>query len=320
MVYQMGCQANNKNSARCSSAAPWFFTPKVIEGVGKFQDGGLTHNNPVNLALWEAASIWPCSQLDIVLSLGTGSTVSLTDPPSPASLSGTQGRRDGFIPRLYRSFMNSLDGQRSWLDLINRVPYESRWRYQRLNINLDGTTEPDIDDLSEIDNMRNSTTRQLDPPRLDSVCSTLLAASFYLELMREPSSVSHTNLIHGSGKILCRFQSEYHGILQSYMTEKGYKFYIDNIPVKAGFSESPFEISVQSLTSEFRISISKGSDHFEIGGSPFTLESLSAKQWPFSPFGSATHYNDPTVGLNGLKRKLNFYEGGTRSKKRYIQE
>ena len=40
-----------ENSARSTSAAPGFFTPKKIAGLGKFQDGGLTHNDPTKLAL-----------------------------------------------------------------------------------------------------------------------------------------------------------------------------------------------------------------------------------------------------------------------------
>lgn len=71
---------------------------------------------------------------------------------------------------------------------------------------------------------------------------------------------------------------------------------------------------MQTPETEFRISISKGSVHFEIGGSPLTLESLSAKQWPFSPFGCATH--GAVSGMNSLKRKSQFKDGGV-AKKQY---
>src|SRR5690606_30906083 len=122
-----------------------------------------------NLALWEASTIWRSSQPDVVLSLGTGSTASLTDPPSPASLSGTQGHQDSFLPRLYRTFMSSLDGERPWLDLLNRIPYNARWRYQRLNIGLDGNHEPAIDDIGQIESMCESTIQQMDPLRLSVI-------------------------------------------------------------------------------------------------------------------------------------------------------
>lgn len=40
-------------SGRVTSAAPVLLKPANIRGLGTFQDGGLMHNNPVNLALWE---------------------------------------------------------------------------------------------------------------------------------------------------------------------------------------------------------------------------------------------------------------------------
>lgn len=49
------------------------FQPTQISSLGAFQDGGLKHNNQINLALWESCCIWPSvSQPDIVLSLDTG--------------------------------------------------------------------------------------------------------------------------------------------------------------------------------------------------------------------------------------------------------
>ncbi|KAL8912017.1 MAG: hypothetical protein Q9171_002930 [Xanthocarpia ochracea] len=41
-------------AGRATSAAPMLFRPIRISSLGTFQDGGLKHNNPVNLALWES--------------------------------------------------------------------------------------------------------------------------------------------------------------------------------------------------------------------------------------------------------------------------
>ncbi|KFY04385.1 hypothetical protein V491_09370, partial [Pseudogymnoascus sp. VKM F-3775] len=60
-------------AARCTSAAPWYFRPHHIDGVGTFQDGGLWRNNPIDIAISEARALWPTIvEPDVVLSLGTG--------------------------------------------------------------------------------------------------------------------------------------------------------------------------------------------------------------------------------------------------------
>ncbi|KAK3708056.1 hypothetical protein LTR37_011749 [Vermiconidia calcicola] len=59
-----------REAASCTSAAPWFFRPKIISEIGTFEDGGLQHNNPLNIALWEASHIWPRKGLpDFALSI-----------------------------------------------------------------------------------------------------------------------------------------------------------------------------------------------------------------------------------------------------------
>ena len=62
-------------SARSTSAAPGFFTPKKIAGLGKFQDRGLTDNNPLKLALQEVKASNPSDPLakrsTLKVSLGT---------------------------------------------------------------------------------------------------------------------------------------------------------------------------------------------------------------------------------------------------------
>lgn len=71
------------------------------------------------------------------------------------------------------------------MDLLNRIPHDLRWRYHRLNVSLDGTAEPEIDNVGQISNMREATIQQLDSSQLNIICSTLLASSFYFELTRD---------------------------------------------------------------------------------------------------------------------------------------
>jgi len=61
---------------RATSAAPTFFKPYVYNckngTVKTFVDGGLTANNPTELAIFEARALWPDRDLECIVSLGCG--------------------------------------------------------------------------------------------------------------------------------------------------------------------------------------------------------------------------------------------------------
>ncbi|ERF69027.1 hypothetical protein EPUS_08377 [Endocarpon pusillum Z07020] len=59
-------------ACRATSAATTFFAPCTIGPFGqKFVDGGIRHNNPVNLVAKETAKLWPNREV-LLLSVGTG--------------------------------------------------------------------------------------------------------------------------------------------------------------------------------------------------------------------------------------------------------
>lgn len=67
-------------AARATSAAPTFFKPikiKIPAPGGTFVDGGLTHNNPAELALSEAQRIWSTVKRFCLVSIGTGRSKSV---------------------------------------------------------------------------------------------------------------------------------------------------------------------------------------------------------------------------------------------------
>jgi hypothetical protein len=72
-------------AARATSAAPTFFKQMTIE-IDKLKqtygDGGLGYNNPSQLALVEAKSLWPSSKSLCLVSIGTGrqKAVEMYDP------------------------------------------------------------------------------------------------------------------------------------------------------------------------------------------------------------------------------------------------
>ena len=170
------------------------FRPIQISSSGAFQDGGLKHNNPINLALWESRYIWPeIEKPDVVVSLGTGTGSSTASTPAP---NFRHVIHDGFIPRLWRCFMSSLDGQSAWRDLWNRLDVRSKQDFFRLNLSIPGDG-PAMDEVERMDELRVAVHASLeDRQQFHKIAFALLVSSFFFELTSLP-------LFHG-GKFYCR--------------------------------------------------------------------------------------------------------------------
>ena len=138
----------------------------------------------MDLATWECPKIWTAStSIDVVLSLGTG-TRDLVQSPQVSTFRHIIS--DGFIPRLYRSLMSSLDGEQTWRDAVNRLDDRRKRKYFRLNVQFRGQ-EPRLDDVHSMDELRRSVLLQpSDVGNLKSIAFALLAASFYFELDTTP--------------------------------------------------------------------------------------------------------------------------------------
>jgi hypothetical protein len=182
----------------------WFSLAK-IKNIGAFQDSGLHFNNPVNLLLWESQHIWSELQRpDLVLSIGTGTEI----PCGPPKASHFRHIfRDGFIPRLYRCFLSSIDGEIAWRELINRLSEEDGRDYVRLNVSL-ASPAPALDDISKMKCLRESVHLQFgkSSSHLD-VAYMLLMARFYFSLEEIPQR-QPTGLYHCFGVIRCRLPGE----------------------------------------------------------------------------------------------------------------
>ena len=157
----------------------------------------------MELALWECARLWPSiTQPDVVLSLGTGTEAEIKTPRSPKAPVFRHLLNDGFIPRLVRSFMSSLDGEHAWKSAVNRLDSNNRANYFRLNVTFQGA-EPRLDDMNCMDALRHSVYLQ---PQLskdrNNVASALLVACFYFELDGLPTFESGQYCCRGT--IRCR--------------------------------------------------------------------------------------------------------------------
>ena len=68
-------------AVRATTSAPTYYAPAVIGGQ-RFVDGAIVANNPVLIALSEAAILWPGAPVDVVVSLGTGIQVPRASMPT----------------------------------------------------------------------------------------------------------------------------------------------------------------------------------------------------------------------------------------------
>ncbi|ERF68658.1 hypothetical protein EPUS_05719 [Endocarpon pusillum Z07020] len=185
-------------AGRATSAAPLLYRPANITALGAFQDGGLKYNNPVNLALWESRRIWPESASpDIVLSFGTGTESWSRSSHAPHF---RHILNDGFIPRTWRSFMSSLDGESTWKNLKNHLSEGAKTHFFRLNPVL--PHDASIDDVSGMDALRRIVKKS---DRCIEIARALLISNFYLELRAMPSYEAGQYRCHGT--IRCRGRS-----------------------------------------------------------------------------------------------------------------
>ena len=111
------------------------------------------HNNPVRIALSERQRNDPSlSAPDIVVSLGTGAQKTSA---SPRNTDFRHVILDGYVPRLWRSYMSSFNGQKIWDELMNSIDKRKRKDYIRLNSILP-SDEPAIDNTERMVELQES--------------------------------------------------------------------------------------------------------------------------------------------------------------------
>ncbi|KAL6359138.1 hypothetical protein LRP88_07355 [Fusarium phalaenopsidis] len=215
-------------AARATSAAPGFFTPHTIDGVGTFQDGGLWQNNPLAVALSEARAIWQSMTWpDVCLSIGTGSQrnpktqspgldMSRQASTSPAADCSReeQAAQPGWrwkvslvavFLRVIYALMDTptMDGDKCHHYVSRGAPASdsTNARIVRLNADL-GVAAPRLDDLSCMDDLRQEAIRQYQHnPQLQQTADLLISSLFYLEIIDRPAR--HGDHVTFQGRILC---------------------------------------------------------------------------------------------------------------------
>ncbi|KAJ9133184.1 FabD/lysophospholipase-like protein [Pleurostoma richardsiae] len=287
--------------ARSATAAPYFYKPHHIAGLGTFWDGGVWLNNPIAIALREAARLFPEAKAPgLVVSLGTGH--------GPSRATASPGRRagsmlkDGFAVRLFRTMMDQMSGSRIWKDFMGYKKIESNdTEYFRFDVEFtDG--EPRLDNVRCMDQVSLlARTTISHSAELSKSISCMIARLFFFQLDELPRK--RNGAYSCSGHLFCRLRAGREGFvaLMRDLDQANTKIAADGRCLPGGFQSHlslaqdgnfkkrvTFEVSSREQTISMTLYRSPGA-HFNIGGSPFSLDWLIRVQRLDAMFGTADH-------------------------------
>lgn len=193
-----------------------YFTPYSAPSVGaQCRDGGLRKVNPVQLAANESRRIWDnTTNVDLLLSIGTGYSEIRPDPPSTWKLI------PDWIQPLFANFMENLNGESMYHEFFENADQSLRTRARRLNFKYRDPREPALDEVQRLDSIQseaaeydfdvkpNSSTcgsQVLGDDTITDVALRLQASLFFYQ----PSSVSKdANEVYTvNGAIYCRLHT-----------------------------------------------------------------------------------------------------------------
>ncbi|EGX47261.1 hypothetical protein AOL_s00091g5 [Orbilia oligospora ATCC 24927] len=295
-------------AGRCTSAAPWYFKPYTIGGVDTLEDGGMSRNNPADIAECEARNIWSSpANIDLVVSLGTGTTSQGGDVSSLSVWS------QNFFTRLYRSLMHSLDGQKIWDQFMSRVPSEISHKYHRLNPIL-RDKEPSLDDARKMGPLKQVAIRQAaNDDTIDQLCAQIIASSFFFELSQLPIFQKGSYTCYGHLKL--RFGTSRGTGLQilEVIRAKKFRIFLGKDAAEEINLAELVKFRVESIDHGFLINIGPSwSGGHAISGFPTSIAHLIEAQCLSQVFGTATHQSQ--------KRKSYFPIAQANKKRKRMRE
>ncbi|KAI1655482.1 acyl transferase/acyl hydrolase/lysophospholipase [Daldinia decipiens] len=275
--------------ARSTSAAPMYFLPKYIPGLGNLLDGGIVRNNPTLVGLSEFERMALGARPDFVLNLGAGSPLELDlEDEMPQ-----RPRRYGWLTRLVRAYLSHLQGQRTWNDVTCLLKKEARTNsYYRLNVTLHGETS--LDDTTAMPRLRSLVLQDTTlRDTINKFARRLFAALFYFELTEVPTTFG--SCFNVKGNILClrragdpaltpileRLQNSVlliNGQKTKFKSAKDAKGNIKVALVFVGHSSISLELKEMRWNTAFHLS-----------GSPYILPELVSRSGLAAPFGTRTH-------------------------------
>ncbi|OHE93902.1 hypothetical protein CORC01_10801 [Colletotrichum orchidophilum] len=279
---------------RCATAAPYYFTPWSVNGLGTFQDGGLVANNPSSIALQEVAALFPeAPHPSLLASLGTGSS---------ASASGG-GWWDCFLFRLGRAFLNRH--KNDWQRVVEQKKVGGSGEFLRFDFEFDGP-EPPLDSLSSFDDPEGDeecTFQGLPALRRLKLCAR--AELFIFELRASQPYLFSDGGYDCCGQIRCRLSTRSESLTElmrqlarskAYFRVGGHQVPGDFAPYPAASPDGHFRLEVKfrvaSLQESLDVCLWETADEgCNISGSPFTVQQLVRSQKLEQCFGTSDHHH-----------------------------
>ncbi|KAH8653952.1 acyl transferase/acyl hydrolase/lysophospholipase [Tricladium varicosporioides] len=279
--------------ARSASAAPGFFPPKKIDGVGTFQDAGPLENDPLISALSEVAAMFPLvEEPDFMVSLGTGAPRTTGGKPSMSVSGPLSVWKDGAFPRLWRMFWERMRDRH-----VKQV-FRTHPRYHRLDTEFDGEM-PRLDNTKKIHELQLKAQEDNSVSKvIDNIARCAIASVFYFELSSVPEGCNGEYT--GFGIILCSIRrgDPAFEVLLNQLSKSSSTFYLNNCPIHGAFGDGSFigedgnfrKRVELNLGGRFTISLKQGdSEPCNISGSPYSIEKLITAQGLNAYFGRADH-------------------------------
>ncbi|PVI06697.1 hypothetical protein DM02DRAFT_709324 [Periconia macrospinosa] len=284
-------------AARCTSAAPMYFKPFEHDGRTCL-DGGLKKNNPIDVSIAEARTIWPHDvTFDLVLSVGSGHARRPPRAPETTFLT------ENWMVELFKTLISTLNGEDAWKDFNRNVQHPLSDKCYRLNVRFDGDTEPELDGVSQVDKMEklaNSFEFLNRPPSglfapipqhlspnnyLEVLAGTLKASLFFFEItdLRQHEDVSIIK-----GWICCRLHPSRKAFQQlieetSGFIVKGQNYKMPELKPGSRFKQQvTFQQQDRELNEPIRVEAQLKGYAYTISGFPMTLLTLRnhwARSW-----------------------------------------
>ncbi|KAF4467879.1 hypothetical protein FALBO_5249 [Fusarium albosuccineum] len=278
-------------TVRAATAAPYYFPPEKMNSHGKFQDGGITHNNPACIAIREAIALsHDETEPSIVVSLGTGSGTNTGGEPS--------GMFYHWFPlRLWRALWKPTESKNVWKHLRSHYNQTSSINFYRFDLDF-AEDEPLLDEVDKMDGIWETAHQNIrGSPDLRTLCRRFRAEFFLFELdERYPPHFSR-GAYQCTGHISCRLRAktpEYEGFMQQ-LCSKGaciqlggqvLEFTPEDVQKNIRFS---VHFSVPCLDSPFSVKLVEEGQGLDISGSPFTAKWLIRRQGLDMNFGTTDH-------------------------------
>ncbi|KAF3282686.1 hypothetical protein TWF970_001432 [Orbilia oligospora] len=277
------------DAAKCSSMAPLYFEPMLVNGM-EFWDGGLTANNPVQLALDESNLLWGKPRPDLVLSIGTGHSSALQDEPVGLK------NLDEKLKELMILWLRTMNGQQDWKNFCNskRNDPDTLARCHRLSVSSVFGREAAFDEADRIISMemkaqgyneRYKKSYSLYEPvsgecRDDIIevqANILRASQYYFKVARILKGGNEKFFIYGS--LRCRLNL-IHGEPFLYLLKFTNCFTINRLKVfdvdepirRSQFFDMPVRFEHSSASGPIRIAVNFNEDTYSVAISGFPMD------------------------------------------------